>query len=872
MVLAVGAVHHHLIRQGTRLHVGLVVESGEPREIHHFAVLFGYGAGAINPYLAFETLDDMIRQGMLPGLDHKTAVKNYIKALNKGVLKVISKMGISTIQSYRGAQIFEAIGLDKAFVDRYFTWTASRIAGVGLDVVAEEALRRHHRAFPERPTGEPELDWGGEYQWRRDGEYHLFNPDTVFKLQHATRSGQYAIFKEYTAAVNDQSRHLATLRGLFDFTWAHAAIPLDEVEPVESIVRRFATGAMSYGSISQEAHETIAIAMNRMHAMSNSGEGGEDPARYRPLENGDNLCSAIKQVASGRFGVTTDYLVNAKDLQIKVAQGANPGEGGQLPGHKVNREIARVRHSTPGVTLISPPPHHDIYSIEDLAQLIHDLKNVNPSARISVKLVSESGVGTVAAGVAKARADVILVSGGDGGTGAAPLSSIKYAGMPWELGLAEAQQTLVLNQLRDRVRLQVDGQIRTGRDVMIAALLGAEEFGFATAPLVVCGCVMMRKCHANTCPVGVATQNPELRKRFSGKPEYLISFFRMIAREVRELMADLGFKTLDEAIGRADLLETAGMMKLRKAANIDCSAILHNPGKWSPLNRRKDKSGEDQLKDALDKNLIGPAESALKEKKPFNIELPVRNINRSVGAMLAGHLARNFGPDGISADMVNLNFTGSAGQSFGAFAVKGMKLVLTGEANDYLGKGLSGGKIIVKPPEKINFKPEDNIIAGNTILYGATSGEAFICGRVGERFAVRNSGALAVVEGVGDHGCEYMTGGRVVVLGETGINFAAGMSGGLAYVYDDHRNFDIRCNLDMVDLESMEHPDDIAELRGLIEKHMENTGSAKARYLLAHWEACLPYFVKVFPMEYRRVLGQMSREDEATQRQELIHG
>jgi len=799
------------------------------------------------------------------------AMENYTQALCRGLLKIMSKMGISTLRSYRGAQVFEALGLGPELTKKYFGNVSSRIGGIGLEEIAAEANARHALARGETANSRPFLPSGGNYQFRADGERHMWTPESISKLQQSTRNGDYSLFKEFSKLIDGQAEHLFTIRGLLRFK-ASRPVPIAEVEPEEEIVKRFVSGAMSFGSISREAHETIAIAMNRMHAMSNSGEGGEDPARYRPLENGDNLCSAIKQVASGRFGVTTDYLVNAKDLQIKVAQGAKPGEGGQLPGHKVNREIARVRHSTPGVTLISPPPHHDIYSIEDLAQLIHDLKNVNPSARISVKLVSESGVGTVAAGVAKARADVILVSGGDGGTGAAPLSSIKYAGMPWELGLAEAQQTLVLNQLRDRVRLQVDGQIRTGRDVMIAALLGAEEFGFATAPLVVCGCVMMRKCHANTCPVGVATQNPELRKRFSGKPEYLISFFRMIAREVRELMADLGFKTLDEAIGRADLLETAGMMKLRKAANIDCSAILHNPGKWSPLNRRKDKSGEDQLKDALDKNLIGPAESALKEKKPFNIELPVRNINRSVGAMLAGHLARNFGPDGISADMVNLNFTGSAGQSFGAFAVKGMKLVLTGEANDYLGKGLSGGKIIVKPPEKINFKPEDNIIAGNTILYGATSGEAFICGRVGERFAVRNSGALAVVEGVGDHGCEYMTGGRVVVLGETGINFAAGMSGGLAYVYDDHRNFDIRCNLDMVDLESMEHPDDIAELRGLIEKHMENTGSAKARYLLAHWEACLPYFVKVFPMEYRRVLGQMSREDEATQRQELIHG
>lgn len=872
VLLAVSAVNQHLVAKGLRTDTGLILETGEAREVMHLALLLGFGATAVNPYLAFETVVAMANKDEMDmPMGITQAMENYTHALCGGLLKIMSKMGISTLRSYRGAQVFEALGISRELAEKYFGGVLSRIGGIGLEEIAAEANARYALAHNAPAGRHLFLPSGGNYQFRADGERHMWTPESISKLQQATRTNNYPLFKEFSKLIDDQAEHLFTIRGMFRFKKSRP-IPISEVEPAGEIVKRFVTGAMSFGSISREAHETIAVAMNRLKAMSNSGEGGEDSERFRRPADGDNLCSAIKQIASGRFGVTTEFLVNANDLQIKIAQGAKPGEGGQLPGHKVNDEIARVRHSTPGVTLISPPPHHDIYSIEDLAQLIYDLKNVNPSARISVKLVSELGVGTVATGVAKARADVILISGGDGGTGAAPLSSIKYAGMPWELGLAETHQTLIVNQLRDQVRLQVDGQLRTGRDIMIAALLGAEEFGFATAPLVVCGCVMMRKCHENICPVGVATQDPELRKRFSGKPEYLISFFRMLAEEVRELLAELGLKTLDEAIGRTDLIETTDVINFWKAKNIDCSAIRHKSKIWSAPNRPKGKMQEDQLKEALDNRLIPLAEQAVGKNTPLNIELPVRNINRSVGAMLAGRIVRNYGPNGLSEDMISLSFTGSAGQSFGAFAVKGMKLVLTGEANDYLGKGLSGGKIILRPPEGIKYDPAGNIIAGNTILYGATSGEAFICGRVGERFAVRNSGATAVVEGVGDHGCEYMTGGRVVVLGETGINFAAGMSGGLAYVYDDNRKFDIHCNLDMVDLESLTHPEDIAELRGLIEKHRDYTGSAKAQYLLSNWEACLPYFVKVFPMEYRRVLGQMIREDEATKRQEPIHG
>jgi glutamate synthase (ferredoxin) len=857
-LLATAGVHHHLVREGTRTKCGLVIETGEAREVHHCALLMGYGAGAINPYLAFETLDDMIRQGMLPGVDHATAVKNYIKALNKGILKVISKMGISTIQSYCGAQIFEAVGLNQAFVDRYFTWTASRIGGIGMGVIAEEVIRRHRRAFPERLTTKPDLDWGGEYQWRRDGEYHLFNPDTVFKLQHATRSGQYKIFKEYTRLVDDQSRNLCTLRGLFEFKLAEKPIPLEEVEPVEAILKRFATGAMSYGSISQEAHETLAIAMNRLGGRSNTGEGGEDPARYTPDPNGDSRRSAIKQVASGRFGVTSEYLVNCTDLQIKMAQGSKPGEGGQLPGQKVYPWIAKVRHSTPGVGLISPPPHHDIYSIEDLKQLIHDLKNGNPKARIHVKLVAEVGVGTVAAGVAKAFSDVVLISGHDGGTGASPLSSIKHAGLPWELGLAETQQVLVLNKLRDRITVQVDGQMKTGRDVVIAALMGAEEYGFATAPLVVMGCVMMRVCHLNTCPVGVATQDPGLRKRFTGKPEFVENFFRFIAGEVREYMATLGFRTMEEMIGRVDRLEVKKAVDHWKARGLDYSAILYRPAVGPEVAIRKVREQDHGLEKSLDMTTIVPhCWPALEWREPVHLRLPIRNLHRTVGTILGYEVTSRYGAEGLPEDTIHLHFTGSAGQSFGAFVPKGITLVLEGDSNDYLGKGLSGGKIIVYPPRQATFVPEENILVGNVVLYGATSGEAYFRGVAGERFAVRNSGACAVVEGVGDHGCEYMTGGRVVILGRTGRNFAAGMSGGIAYLLDEEGDFERRCNRGMVDLEPLEPAEDIRLVQDLIRKHAEHTQSTRATKVLANWDRMLPKFVKVMPRDYKRALNAM---------------
>ena len=861
-LLATAGVHHHLIREGTRTKVGLVIESGDAREVHHCALLLGYGAGAVNPYLAFETLDDLIRQGIVPGLDHKNAVKNYIKALNKGILKVISKMGISTIQSYCGAQIFEAVGLSREFVEQYFTWTASRIGGVGLEVIAEEAIRRHRSAFPDRLVAKPDLPWGGEYQWRRDGEYHLFNPDTVFKLQHATRSGQYTIFKEYTRLVDDQSENLCTLRGLFEFKFAEQPIPLEEVEPVESIVKRFATGAMSYGSISQEAHETLAIAMNRLGARSNTGEGGEDSARYKRDPNGDWRRSAVKQVASGRFGVTSEYLVNCTDLQIKMAQGSKPGEGGQLPGQKVYPWIAKVRYSTPGVGLISPPPHHDIYSIEDLKQLIHDLKNSNPKARIHVKLVAEVGVGTVAAGVAKAFSDVVLISGHDGGTGASPLSSIKHAGLPWELGLAETQQVLVMNKLRDRITVQVDGQMKTGRDVVIGALLGAEECGFATAPLVVMGCVMMRVCHLNTCPVGVATQDPELRKRFTGKPEFVENFFRFIAEEVREYMAKLGFRTMDEMIGQADRLDVKRALNHWKARGLDYSSILYRPEVGPEVAIRKVREQEHGLEKSLDMTTIVPlCRAALERREPVHLRLPIRNVNRTVGTILGYEVTSRYGGDGLPEDTIHIHFTGSAGQSFGAFIPKGITLVLEGDANDYLGKGLSGGKIIVYPPRVATFVPEENILVGNVVLYGATSGEAYFRGVAGERFAVRNSGALAVVEGVGDHGCEYMTGGRVVILGRTGRNFAAGMSGGIAYVLDEEGDFERRCNKGMVDLEPLEATEDRGLVRDLIRKHAEYTQSTRARKVLANWDRMLPKFVKVMPRDYKRALTAMKRAE-----------
>jgi glutamate synthase (NADPH/NADH) large chain len=854
-LLATAAVHHHLVREGTRTRCGLVVETGDAREVHHVCLLIGYGAGAVNPWVAFETIDDMIREGLLPGLERTKAFKNYVKALNKGILKVMSKMGISTLQSYCGAQIFEAIGLNRDLVDRYFTGTPSRVGGIGLDVIAEEVRRRHERALPARPVGAPELDWGGEYQWRRDGEYHLFNPDTVFKLQHATRVGQYRIYKEYTKLVDDQNRRLATLRGLIGLRPTRAPVPIDEVESADSILKRFATGAMSYGSISQEAHETLAIAMNRIGGKSNTGEGGEDPARYRPDPNGDSRRSAIKQVASARFGVTSEYLVNADDLQIKMAQGAKPGEGGQLPGHKVYPWIAQVRYATPGVGLISPPPHHDIYSIEDLAQLIHDLKNSNPRARIHVKLVAEVGVGTVAAGVAKAHADVVLISGHDGGTGASPLTSIKHGGVPWELGLAETQQVLVLNKLRDRIVVQVDGQMKTGRDVVIAALLGAEEFGFSTAPLVVMGCIMMRVCHLNTCPVGIATQDPELRKRFTGQPEFVTTFFRFIAEEVRQYMAELGFRTMEEMIGRVDRLDFQPALDHWKARGLDLSSILYQPPMPAEVARRCVVAQDHGLERSLDhRELIPGCRAALEDGRPVRLALPIRNVNRTVGTMLGYEVTRRWGSPGLPDDTITVHFTGSAGQSFGAFVPRGITFFLEGDANDYWGKGLSGGRLIVHPPAGSTFVPEHNIIVGNVALYGATGGEAYVRGVAGERFAVRNSGAHAVVEAVGDHGCEYMTGGRVVVLGRTGRNFAAGMSGGVAYVLDVDGDFKQRCNPGMVELEPLDRPEDIQFVRDLVQRHVTLTGSAYAAAILADWIGLQPRFVKVMPRDFKRVL------------------
>jgi glutamate synthase (ferredoxin) len=852
-LLATAGVHHHLVREGTRTRCALVVEAGDAREVHHCALLIGYGAGAVNPYLAFETFDDMIRQGMLPGLTHGKAVSHYIKALNKGILKVMSKMGISTLQSYCGAQIFEAIGLSKAFVDKYFTWTPSRIEGVGIEVISEEVCRRHALAYPTRPVKQPALDLGGEYQWRRDGEYHLFNPQTVFKLQHATRSGQYAIFKEYSRTVDDQSHTLATLRGLMRLRTVDTPVPLDEVEPLESIVTRFSTGAMSYGSISSEAHETLAVAMNRLGARSNSGEGGEDSSRYQKDPNGDWRRSAIKQVASGRFGVTSEYLVNATDLQIKMAQGAKPGEGGQLPGHKVYPWIAAVRHSTPGVALISPPPHHDIYSIEDIAQLIHDLKNANPQARVHVKLVAEAGVGTVAAGVSKAHADVVLISGHDGGTGASPLTSIKHGGVPWELGLAETQQVLLMNGLRDRIVVQVDGQMKTGRDVVIAALLGAEEYGFATAPLVVSGCVMMRVCHLNTCPVGIATQDPELRKRFTGKPEFVENFFRFIAQEVRELMSQLGFRTMDEMIGRVDRLDMQPALAHWKARGLDYSQILFQPALPEGTPRRAVTAQDHGLDKALDNELIALAAPAIERRTPVSIALPIRNVNRTVGTLLGSTVTRRWGGAGLPEDTIRVHFTGSAGQSFGAFVPRGITLTLEGDANDYVGKGLSGGRLIVHPPKAATFAAEENILIGNVALYGATSGEAFFRGIAGERFAVRNSGVHTVVEGVGDHACEYMTGGRVVVLGRTGRNFAAGMSGGVAYVLDVDGRFASRCNKGLVEIEPLDASDEEL-VRLLVGRHIQFTASQHAARLLMHWEETRRRLAKVMPRDYKRVL------------------
>ncbi|MEA3075474.1 MAG: glutamate synthase large chain, partial [Actinomycetota bacterium] len=863
-LLLTSAVHHHLIREKTRTQVGLVVEAGDAREVHHMALLVGFGAAAVNPYLAFETIEDMIRHGLIEGVASRKAVRNYIKAAGKGVLKVMSKMGISTVASYTGAQVFEAIGLSQELVDEYFAGTTSRLGGVGLDVLAAEVAARHARAYPSRPTelAHRELEVGGEYQWRREGEHHLFNPETVFRLQHATRTKRYDIFKEYTSMVDGQSTQLATLRGLFKFKeGVRPPVPIDEVEPVSEIVKRFSTGAMSYGSISKEAHETLAIAMNRLGARSNTGEGGEDADRFVADANGDLRRSAIKQVASGRFGVTSEYLVNADDLQIKMAQGAKPGEGGQLPGHKVWPWIAKTRYSTPGVGLISPPPHHDIYSIEDLAQLIHDLKNSNPRARVHVKLVAEVGVGTVAAGVSKAHADVVLISGHDGGTGASPLTSLKHAGAPWELGLAETQQTLLLNGLRDRIVVQVDGQMKTGRDVLIGALLGAEEFGFATAPLVVSGCVMMRVCHLDTCPVGIATQNPELRSRFAGKAEHVVNFFEFIATEVRELLASLGFRSIAEAVGQTDVLDVTDAVTHWKAAGLDLSPILHMPPVADGASRLCTTTQDHGLDRALDNELIAAAAPALERREKVSLSFPIRNVNRTVGTMLGSELTRRFGGAGLPDDTITVRFTGSAGQSFGAFLPSGITLRLDGDANDYVGKGLSGGRLVLRPPAESPIVAEENIIAGNVILYGATGGEAFLRGVVGERFAVRNSGATAVVEGVGDHGCEYMTGGRVVVLGPVGRNFGAGMSGGVAYVWDPSSVFSTRVNLEMVDLDPLDD-EDREFLRDVVRRHKLETGSAVAGRLLDRWHESVRYFVKVMPKDYKRVLEASALAEE----------
>ncbi|WP_028635899.1 glutamate synthase large subunit [Nocardioides sp. URHA0032] len=861
-LLLTGAVHHHLVREKTRTQVGLLVEAGDVREVHHVALLVGYGAAAVNPYLAMESVEDLAREGYYVKTDGEKAVANLIKALGKGVLKVMSKMGVSTVASYTGAQIFEAVGLSQALVDRYFTGTVSKLGGVELDTIAEEVARRHATAYPRGGIlpAHRELEIGGEYQWRREGEPHLFDPETVFRLQHATRSGRYDVFKQYTSRVDEQSKRLMTLRGLFRLRDAGEAgrqpIPIDEVEPVSEIVKRFSTGAMSYGSISREAHETLAIAMNRLGAKSNTGEGGEDPDRlYDPERR-----SSIKQVASGRFGVTAEYLTNSDDIQIKMAQGAKPGEGGQLPGNKVYPWVAKTRHSTPGVGLISPPPHHDIYSIEDLAQLIHDLKNANPRARVHVKLVSEVGVGTVAAGVSKAHADVVLISGHDGGTGAAPLTSLKHAGGPWELGLAETQQTLLLNGLRDRIVVQTDGQLKTGRDVVIAALLGAEEFGFASAPLVVSGCIMMRVCHLDTCPVGVATQNPVLRERYSGKPEFVVNFFEYIAEEVREHLAALGFRTLDEAIGQVGSLDVEEAVDHWKASGLDLSPVLHQPDRaaFPDQDLRRTKSQDHALEKSLDVTQLVPlARDALEKGEPVRAQVAIRNVNRTVGTILGHEVTKKYGGAGLPDGTIDLTFTGSAGQSFGAFVPRGMTLRLEGDANDYLGKGLSGGRIVVRPDRAATFVANEQIIAGNVIAYGATAGEIFIRGGVGERFCVRNSGARAVTEGVGDHGCEYMTGGRVVVLGPTGRNFAAGMSGGVAWVLDLAPQ---RVNGELVELGPVTG-DAATELEQLVRTHLEETGSTVAEELLADWETSLTRFTEIMPTDYRKSLEAKAKAE-----------
>jgi glutamate synthase domain-containing protein 2/glutamate synthase domain-containing protein 1/glutamate synthase domain-containing protein 3 len=871
-VLAVSAVNQWLIEKRLRTSISLILETGEAREVMHFAVLLGYGASAINPYMAFELVADMaIRQQLSKSVGVARAIENYVKAVCKGLLKTMSKMGISTLRSYRNSQTFQIIGINKQVVDRYFKGTASPVGGIGIEEIAKEAAMRYHAAYAPLPgTSTRLLEHGGQYQVAVDGERHLWTPDSIRYLQVATRTNDTAGYRQFADLINKQDKRLSTLRGLFRFKTAEKPIALDEVEPASEIVKRFVTGAMSFGSISREAHETLAIAMNRLGGMSNSGEGGEDPERFKPLPNGDSRCSAIKQIASGRFGVTSEYLVNARDLQIKIAQGAKPGEGGQLPGHKVNKEIGRVRHSTPGVTLISPPPHHDIYSIEDIAQLIYDLKNANSKARVSVKLVSEVGVGTVAAGVAKGHADMILISGYDGGTGASPLSSLKHAGGPWELGLAEAHQTLLLNGLRNRVRLQCDGQIRTGRDVAVAALLGAEEFGFATAPLVVSGCIMMRKCHTNNCPVGVATQDPELRKLYTGKPEYVVNYLTMVAEELREIMAALGVRSVNEMVGRSDLLEVNTAIDFWKAKGLDFSRILmYTP--TEPEERYCTQKQDHGLASSIDYTYLDDVCAALDDGKTFRRDVKIRNVNRTAGTILSSEIAKRFGSSGLADDTVTLEYTGAAGQSFGAFASKGMTMILQGEANDYVGKGLSGARIILKPYPEASFDASSNMIAGNVAFYGATAGEAYLNGQAGERFAIRNSGARLVVEGVGDHGCEYMTGGVAVILGQTGVNFGAGMSGGIAYVYDETGNFDNQCNLETLDLELVSSDPDRAELKALLENHLAYTGSLKAKAILDDWERSVPRFIKVFPMEYKKALGRLSLEDAATERAEEIN-
>ena len=865
-LLATAGVHHHLIREGTRTRCGLVVESGEPRDIAHLALLIGYGAGAINPYLVFESMDNMIREDyFLTSIDYKTAENNFIKGAHKGVVKIMAKMGISTIQSYRGAQIFEAVGLDEEFVDEYFTWTPSRIGGIGIDEIEEESRVRHSFAYVDLVMpGSMQLDAGGFYQWRRDGEYHMWNPTTIAKLQHAARSNNWATYLEFAEWANDYAQQMCTIRGLLEFKPADEPLSLDEVEPASDIVRRFATGAISLGSISREAHEALAIAMNRIDARSNTGEGGEDWHRYKPDSNGDQRNSAIKQVASGRFGVTINYLANAKDLQIKMAQGAKPGEGGQLPGHKVDEYIGWVRNSTPGVELISPPPHHDIYSIEDLGQLIHDLKNSNPNSRINVKLVAEAGVGTIAAGVSKGHGDVVLISGDSGGTGASPEASIKYAGLPWELGVAETQQVLVENDLRGRIVVQTDGQIKTGRDVAIACLLGAEEFGMATAPLIAMGCIMLRKCHLNTCSVGIATQDPELRKRFAGQPEHVISYFFFLAEELRQIMAEMGFRTINDMVGRMDRLDTRQAIEHWKAKGLDFSRLLKMPDVPDNIATYCCETQDHGLDKALDNRLVELCRDSIDSGAPIELEMPISNANRTVGTTLSYEIAVRYGEDALPEDTITVRFEGSAGQSFAAFLAKGVTFHVEGDSNDYFCKGLSGGRVTIRPPAASRFVPEDSILIGNVALYGATGGQSFIRGMAGERFAVRNSGAEAVVEGVGDHGCEYMTRGRVVVLGPTGRNFAAGMSGGEAYVLDEYGKFRDLCNSEMVFLEDLEEQADIAAVRRLIEDHQAFTGSANARRILDNWDDMLPRFVKVMPIAYKRVLAERAAKEQAT--------